>query len=342
MNKTMKIQKNKSLKQINAFKLDVFASEFIELKTIDDFYENIDYIAKKEKKMIIGDATNILFLSDFDGLIVKNSIKGIEILDNDRRVTTSPVLVYSGEVWDDFVHFAVNNGLGGGIENLVKIPGRVGSGIVQNIGAYGVEIKDLLLSVEAYSFENNKIITLKKSELEFEYRNSFFKKNNGKYFIISAIFKLENKPKSFILNYGNIKNELKNIDKLTPLVIADTISEIRESKLPDYKIIGNCGSFFKNPIISYSLFNLLKSKYKNIPYYKINENLVKIPAAWLIESSGFKGYQLGGAAVYDRHSLIIINKNNASPNDIKSLSDRIINKVFEEFNIKLQAEVIFV
>ena len=257
MNKTIKIQKNKSLKQINAFKLDVFASEFIELKTMNDFHENIEYISKKDKKMIIGDATNILFLNDFDGLIVKNSIKGIEKLPN-----SSPLLIkaYSGEIWNDFVHFSVNNDLGGGIENLVKIPGRVGSGIVQNIGAYGVEIKDLLVSVEAYSFENNKIITFKKEELNFEYRNSFFKKNNGKYFIISAIFQLQNKPKSFILDYGNIKNNLKNIDKLTPLIIANTISKIRENKLPDYKVIGNCGSFFKNPIINYSLFNLLKSK----------------------------------------------------------------------------------
>lgn len=334
----MKIYKNKSLKEINAFKLDVFASELLELKTKDDFYQSIDYISKKDKKMIIGDATNILFLDNFDGLIVKNSIKGIE------EVSNSPLLIkaYSGETWDNFVNFAVNKGFGGGIENLVKIPGKLGSCIVQNIGAYGVEIKDLLLSVEAYSFENNKIITLKKEELNFEYRNSFFKKNNGKYFIISAIFKLENKPKSFILDYGNIKNELKNIDKLSPLIIANTISKIRGNKLPDYKLIGNCGSFFKNPIINYSLFNLLKSKYKNIPSYKINENLVKIPAAWLIESSGFKGYELGGASVYDKHSLIIINKNNATPNDIKSLADKIIQKVFKDFSIKLEPEVILV
>ncbi len=331
------IYKNRSLKECNGFKLDVYASEFLKLKTIDDFYENISYIAEKNKKLIIGDATNILFLNDFDGLIVKNSIKGIEIIDKEGLIK-----VYSGEIWNDFVMFAVKNNFGGGIENLVKIPGRTGSGIVQNIGAYGVEIKDLLVSVEAYSFENNKIVTFTKKELNFEYRNSFFKKNSGKYFIISAIFKLQNKPESFILDYGNIKNNLKNIDKLTPLIIAETISKIRESKLPDYKVIGNCGSFFKNPVINYPLFNSLKSKYKNIPSYKVNEQSVKIPAAWLIEQAGFKGYQHKGAAVYENHSLIIINKNNAKPHEIKELSDLIINKVFKDFKIKLQPEVIFV
>jgi UDP-N-acetylmuramate dehydrogenase len=269
----------------------------------------------------------------------------IEIPEIEGRYGNLPVRyikVGSGEIWDDFVYFSVNKGLGGGIENLVKIPGKVGSGIVQNIGAYGVEIKDLLVSVEAYDFENNKIVNLKKEELEFEYRNSFFKKRNGKYFIISAIFKLENKPKSFILDYGNIKNNIDKHTELTPLIIANTISKIRESKLPDYKVLGNCGSFFKNPIINYNLFNLLKSKYKNIPSYKIDEDFVKIPAAWLIETSGFKGYQFGGAKVYENHSLIIVNENNATPKDIKTLSDLIINKVFDDFSIKLEPEVIFV
>jgi len=334
----MRISKNKSLKKLNAFKLDIFASEFIELKTIDDFYKNIDKISKKDKKLIIGDATNILFLNDFNGLIIKNSIKGINIID----INLGLIKVFSGEIWNDFVYFAVKNEFGGGIENLAKIPGRVGSGIVQNIGAYGVEIKDLLVSVEAYSFENNKTITFKKEELNFDYRSSFFKKNNEKYFIISAIFKLKNKPKSFILDYGNIKNNLKKIDKLTPLIIAQTISKIRENKLPDYKEIGNCGSFFKNPVINYTLFNSLKSKYKNIPSYKINEESVKIPAAWLIEEAGLKGFELNGAAVYENHALILINKNDATSNDIKNLSDKIINKVFEKFKIKLTPEVIFI
>ena len=254
--------------------------------------------------------------------------------------------MFSGVEWGGFVDFVVGRGLGGGIENLVEIPGKVGSAIVQNIGAYGVEIKDLLVSVEAYSFEDNKIISFKKSELEFEYRNSFFKKNSNKYFIISAIFQLENKPKSFILDYGNIKSNLSNDIELSPLLIATVIRKIRQSKLPDYKVLGNCGSFFKNPVIDFNLFNLLKSKYKEnekkIPNYKVNENLIKIPAAWLIETAGFKGFRLGGAAVYENHSLIIVNYDNASPKDIKSLSDMIIAKVFDDFMIKLEPEVIFV
>jgi len=337
----MKIEKNKSLKEHTGFKLDIKASEFIELKNKKDFFDLVEVLnEKKYKKIIIGDATNILFLDDYDGLVVKNSIKGIEILEANNEFKT--VKVFSGVVWDDFVDFAVNNNLGGGIENLISIPGRLGSAIVQNIGAYGVEVKDIILSVEAYCFETNELVTFTSLELGFEYRNSFFKKNADKYFIISAVFKLKNKPKDFILDYGNIKKNISDDTELSPLVIANIIKKIRNSKLPDHKVLGNCGSFFKNPVIDYTLFNLLKSKHENIPNYKINENFVKIPAAWLIETAGFKGYKEGGAMVYEHHSLIIVNFDNAKPYDIKNLSDKIIKKVFEDFSISLEPEVIFI
>jgi len=337
----MKIEKNKSLKDYTGFKLDIIASQFIELKKESDFFDLLEFLSlNKEKKIIIGDATNILFLDDYDGIVIKNSIEGIELTETSDK--TKIIKVSSGVIWDDFVDFAVNNNLGGGIENLVSIPGRLGSAIVQNIGAYGVELKDIILSVEAYCFETKKIVTFTKSELEFEYRNSFFKKNSDKYFIISALFELVNNPKDFILDYGNIKKNIANDIELSPLVIANTIRKIRNSKLPDHKVLGNCGSFFKNPVIDYNLFNLLKSKNENIPNYKINEELVKIPAAWLIENAGFKGYKEGGAMVYEHHSLIIVNFDNAKPSDIKNLSDKIIKKVFEKFSIKLEPEVIFI
>ena len=198
----MNIEKNKSLRNLNAFKLDIIADEYLEFTDIADLDYLAEYFLKKDKKIIIGDATNILFLNDFKGLVVKNSLKGIDIIE---RGNYYYIKVFSGENWSDFVKFSVNMGLGGGIENLTDIPGKVGSGIVQNIGAYGVEIKDILFSVQAYSLRHNKIINFKPSELSFGYRESLFKKKSNRYFIISAIFKLQNKPEGFILDYGNIK-----------------------------------------------------------------------------------------------------------------------------------------
>ncbi len=336
----MNIIKNKSLKELNAFKLDVYASEFLCINSIQEFNEAINYIKSKPKKMIIGEASNILFLDNFDGLIIKNDIKGSKIISNQDDKTL--IEVSSGEIWDEFVSYIVNLGYGGGIENLAFIPGKVGSAVVQNIGAYGVELKDILHSIKAYSFKDNCYVNFNADDLNFGYRNSFFKQNQGDFFIVSAVFLCLYQPKNFILSYGGVKNNLKDGAKLSPKIVYDTIKKIRQEKLPDHKKIGNCGSFFKNPVIEPILFDKLKKQYPNMPYYLLENGYIKIPAAWLIENCGLKGYSIGGAEVYKNHALILINNQNASPKDIEDLAKKIILDVKNKFFIELEPEVIFV
>ncbi len=335
----LNIIKNQSLKSFNTFNIDVNTQFFLYLEHKDQLLEL--FSDKIDKFLVIGEGSNILFTKNIDYLIIKNSIKGKKIVfETDKEIIFN---ISSGENWNDLVwEFSKLNY--GGIENLVKIPGNIGAAAVQNIGAYGIEIKDVVESVEVFDTEKKEFKTLLKEKLNFSYRDSIFKKQKN-LIVTSVNIKLIKNPQKFNINYKGIKENLTN-NNPTPHKIAEIIANIRENKLPDPKKIGNAGSFFKNPIITIELFNSLKEKYPEMPFYNLND-LKKIPAAWLIEKANFKGYKIGDVGVYKDHALILVNDFNslATPlkergKDIYSLSQKIIDKVYQIFSIKLEREVL--
>jgi len=336
----MKIEVNKSLINYNTCKINVSANNFIEVsKTIE-----IDKITETIKNLpkpiyILGMGANTLFTNNFKGTIIHLNTKGIHLeFENDKYVLLK---VQSGEIWDDFATYCVENNYYG-VENLVAIPSSIGAVAIQNIGAYGTEASDIIHEVYYTDIKNGKNIILSNKECNFSYRNSIFKnKLKDRIIITSVIFKLS-KTASFKLEYGQIQNELKinNITNPQLIDIANTIRNIRKSKLPDYKIHGNAGSFFKNPIVGIDKFKILKNKFPKMVSYKINDNTYKIAAGWLIDNAGLKGYSIGDAMVHTNQALVIINIGNASGNNFKDLSKYIQNKINKLYNIQLHPEVI--
>jgi UDP-N-acetylmuramate dehydrogenase len=334
------LHRNYSLKPYNTFGLDVKANYFCEY---DSVHELVDFLSETDLKshpvFFLGGGSNVLFTKDFDGLILYSSIVGTEIVYEDHDFVY--VRVGAGVDWDEFVAWSVENDFGG-VENLSLIPGHIGATPVQNIGAYGVEAKDVIDVVEAVSFESGKICKFLNEECEFAYRDSIFKNAlKDKYIITRVTFKLSKKP-TFILNYGNVLHHLQEkYGNPTLWNIRQTIIEIRENKLPDPKKTGNAGSFFKNPVVAEDVYLLLKEQNPDIPSYKV-ENGFKIPAAWLIDQCNLKGIKIGGAQVHDIQPLVIINTGNATSADIVALSDHVRQKVKDNFGITLHKEVIFI
>jgi len=344
----MKIIKNYNLKNHNTFGFEIFAKKFVE-------YENetelIDFLKKNnsEKLLHIGGGSNLLFLSDFDGTILHSAIKFIAPLSHPEGGATSVafVRVGAGVVWDNFVAEMVDSGFGG-VENLSLIPGEVGAAAVQNIGAYGVEIQDIISKVEVIDVETLQKKNFDVSECRYNYRESIFKTDfKGKFIVTAVIFRLSKTPK-LKLDYGAIKEHLKNIKNPNIQDVRNAVIEIRKNKLPDTKILGNAGSFFKNPYCSKEHFEILQKNYPNIPFYPQNDNStlpsksIKLSAAWLIEQCGWKGKTLGGAAVYHLQPLVLVNQGNATPQDVANLSIEIQKSVKEKFCVELEAEVNFV
>lgn len=331
----MNILQDSSLLNFNSFGVNHKSKYLIIIENRDDISNIINNKdIRNEKKLIIGGGSNILFTKDFDGIVLVNKIMGIDKFYEDENIVK--IKVGSGENWDEFVSYCVENSYYG-VENLSLIPGSVGAAPIQNIGAYGVEIKDFIDNVIVYDLEENKEKIYNRKSCCFEYRNSIFKKNKkNKYFITHVDFILNKKP-NYILNY----KELKNLDKdrISLKSLRDEIIKIRNSKLPNPKILGNAGSFFKNPIISQSLYNDIKSEYRDISGYMMGENNIKISAAWLIEKCGWKGKVLEKIGVYKKHALVLVNYGEESGNKIKNLSEEISKSVKEKFNIKLEAEV---
>ena len=281
--------------------------------------------------------SDFLFIGDFKGTVLYPTIMGKEIiLENEDYVD---VRVGAGENWDDFVLWAVDRGYGG-IENLSLIPGNVGAAPVQNVGAYGMEAADTIESLEVIDIIKGEETQISKSECEFSYRSSKFKGEwKNLYIITSVVFKLSKKPK-FKLDYGKIRDEIASLGKSVSLSsIREAVIKIRESKLPDYKILPNAGSFFKNPIVDKFLADKLKQKYPNMPYYIMNEKSVKLAAGWMIESCGWKGKRVGNVGVYEKQSLVIINYGGSNGMDIAKLSNEIKNSVFFKFGVMLCPEV---
>ena len=327
--------KNYSLKNYNSFRVNHKANFFLKIennKSLIDFLSDKKF--KNEKKLILGGGSNILFTKDFKGVILYSCIKGIHILEENNNHIK--VKVGSGENWDDFVKFCVTKNWYG-IENLSLIPGSVGAAPIQNIGAYGVEIKDYIYDVNGIDLKNNIKKTYSNKSCNFEYRDSIFKRELKNNFFVTEVTFVLMKNKKFTLDYSELKNI--NSQGLTIQNIRDKIIEIRNSKLPDPKLLANAGSFFKNPIINIKIATKIKEKYNDFKCYQINESMVKISAAWLIEKSGWKGHKEKNIGVYNKHALVLVNYSSENGKDIKMLSNKIKESVLEKFNIILEKEV---
>ena len=289
------------------------------------------------KYLFLGAGTNILFTSDFNGTIINASYNSVSIVEENNRNVV--VCADAGLIWDNFVKWCVSHNLGG-VENLSSIPGTVGAAPVQNIGAYGSEIKDVLREVRAINLSTGKVELFLADKCRFSYRDSIFKKElKGKYFISKVCFNLIKNPDKFNTQYGILEERVSRIGKKNLNTIRQAVMEIREEKLPDPAITGNTGSFFKNPVINRQLFESIHNKNPEMPYYKTGENHIKVPAGWLIEECGWKGFREGDTGVHNKQALVLVNYGNATGNEILNMAERIIESVNLRFGIKLEKEV---
>ncbi len=332
----MDVKENYSLKKYNSFNIDVIAKEFIQINSIKELID-LQKNSKNKNKLFIGGGSNILFTNNFEGLVVHINLKGISVKKINENF--SEIKVMSGENWNEFVNWCIENNLGG-IENLSLIPGNVGAAPIQNIGAYGVELKDVFISCEVYDLNTEKLNIYNLNDCKFGYRDSIFKKNKN-LIVVSVKMKLSSKNHKINSSYGGINDELKKLNIKEPTIkdISNVVCEIRNKKLPNPNKIGNAGSFFKNPIVNSKKINWLKENFNNIPFYKIDENSYKIPAAWLIETSGFKGKDFGNFGVHKTQPLVLVNYGKASGGDINKLSLSIKEVVNKIFKIELETEV---
>ncbi len=332
----MQILKNISLKNYNTFGIDVKASSFIEINAISDLKSVVD---NQSDFFILSGGSNLLLTKNIEKLVIYLNIKGIEIVkqeDNDVFIK-----VNAGENWHEFVLWCIDRNFGG-LENMSLIPGNVGTSPIQNIGAYGVELKDSMHELEALEIATGNLVTFSNESCSFGYRNSVFKNElKGKYIITSVTFKLTRETHILNSSYGAIQSELEKEKIKNPTIkdISNAVIAIRQSKLPDPKEIGNSGSFFKNPVILKHQFRQLQHKYPEVPHYITSDTEVKVPAGWLVEQCGFKGKRFGDAGVHKKQALVLVNYDNATGQEIFELSKRIQKTVFEKFEIQLEAEV---
>ena len=333
----MKINKEASLKKFNTFNVSETANFIYEVEEISELKGILS--DRKGKILILGGGSNILFTKRFEGTIINLKNKGIKIISENKDSIL--VEVCAGENWNDFVIWAVENNYGG-IENLSLIPGNVGAAPIQNIGAYGVELKDIFYSCSGIELDSLKEFEMNKSECKFSYRNSIFKNElKDKVVITSIKLNLTKDNHHFNIAYKDLKENLSN-SELSLKVISDEVIKIRQSKLPDHKSVGNCGSFFKNPIVSLSKLKKIKAVYPNLPSFKIDSNNYKIPAAWLIEKSGFKERGNKNVGVYDNQPLVIINHGRATGKEILDFANEIKETIYNNFNIQLEEEVLII
>ncbi len=334
----MQLQKNISLKPYNTFGIDLPAEYLLEVSDLAQLPEIAEDKTLPTQKHVLGGGSNILLTKPVAGLVLLNKLNGISVeREDDEHVWLN---VSAGEVWHEFVLYAINNNLAG-IENLALIPGTVGASPIQNIGAYGVEAKETIDSVTGWHWEEAEFISYSNASCDFGYRDSIFKRElKDKLFITSVTFRLDKKP-HYNVSYGAIEQELEKmaVTSLSIKAIADAVIAIRSSKLPDPKKTGNAGSFFKNPTITLEHFEMLQTNYPNIPCYPVSDIMVKVPAGWLIEQCGWKGTRRGDAGVHEKQALVIANYGNASGDEIWALSEEILQSVKERFGILLEREV---
>lgn len=326
-----------NVKEFTTFGIEASAKEIHTFSSVEELKSLLTKFSN-EQQLILGGGSNVLFTQDFDGVVLINKIVGIEVASEDED--TANLKVGAGEIWHDFVLHCVNNGLGG-IENLSLIPGSVGASPMQNIGAYGVEIKDVFVELEALNKSTLEIETFDRESCEFGYRESVFKRAlKDKYIITSVTYNLSKKP-TINSSYGAINGELneRGIENPTIKDISDVVIAIRQSKLPDPKEIGNAGSFFKNPVVPKEILKSIQENYSDVPNYPVDEQHVKLAAGWLIEKAGWKGKTYDNYGVHKKQALVLVNYGGAKGKDIFDLSENIIADIHSKFGIKLEREV---
>lgn len=335
----MEIAKNFSLKRFNTFGIDAKAKAFVEITSEEDVLEILSLKNfKNYRKFILGGGSNILFTKDFDGLVIKNSIPGIEIISEDDATAT--IEVGAGVIWNDLVTYCVNRNLGG-IENLALIPGTTGAVPIQNIGAYGEELSETFLKLDGVFINSVEKEIFVKNDCRFAYRNSIFKNELKDKFVITKICLKLNKNPVIKTEYGNVKNELDKTGKtdFTIKDLSEVITKIRKEKLPDPSVIGNAGSFFKNPEIKSEEYDLLREKFPDLKGYPSDDGNVKISAAWLIEKAGWKGFRKGSTGTHINHALVIVNYGTATGEEVLHFAKEIKKSIYEKFGVVLENEV---
>lgn len=334
----MIMEQKYSLLSHNTFGIDVSAARFLEYSSVDELHRLIDSGQVTSPYLHIGGGSNLLFTKDYEGTVLHSRIEGVEVADEtDDEIV---VRVGAGVVWDDFVDYCVKHHWYGA-ENLSLIPGEVGASAVQNIGAYGVEVKDLIVRVETLNIEGKERV-YDISECGYSYRDSIFKRPaNKSVFVTYVSFKLS-KKEYYTLDYGTIRRELEKYPAVTLETVRRVIIAIREEKLPDPRVMGNAGSFFMNPIVSRVKFEALQEEYPHMPFYEIDADRIKIPAGWMIDQCGWKGKALGPAAVHDKQALVLVNRGGAKGADVIALSDAVRASVREKFGIDIHPEVNFI
>jgi UDP-N-acetylmuramate dehydrogenase len=338
----MNIRKNFSLKQLNTFGIEARAAFFVEVASEEELRQVLlheEYTSLP--RLILGGGSNLLFTKDFDGLVIKINLQGITVIEEGEH--SMLIKAGAGVVWHEFVLYTIEKGLAG-VENMSLIPGTVGAAPMQNIGAYGAEIKDVFESLEAMSVKDGTIRTFDGPACNFGYRESVFKKEaKNQYIITSVTFRLQKTP-VYNTSYGAIQDTLAQmgVKELSLKAVSDAVVQIRKSKLPDPAEIGNAGSFFKNPEISSEHYYKLKTQYPEMPGYAVASGNVKVPAGWLIEKCGWKGKRTGEVGVHTNQALVLVNYGNGKGNDIVALSEQIQAAVKQSFNIELSPEVNFI
>ena len=335
----MQIKENVSLKPYNTFGIDASAKYFVAFNNVIDLEEILNsQLQTSNSQLVLGGGSNVLFTKNFDGIVLKNEIKGIEIVKDLEDYNY--LKAGAGENWHQFVLHCVQNNYAG-IENLSLIPGNVGASPMQNIGAYGVEIKDVFYELEAVHRQDRTVQKFGLEDCSFGYRESVFKNKFKDQFIITSVTYRLNKKPSFNTSYGAINQELEimGVKNLSMQAISQAIINIRTSKLPDPKDLGNAGSFFKNPVISNEQFNALKQAFPNVIAFSSGAQHTKLAAGWLIEQCGWKGYRKGDAGCFSKQALVLVNYGNATGSEIFDLSEEIIHSVKKKFNLVLEREV---
>lgn len=334
------MQHHFSLKSLNTFGLDVYAKHYFSLLDIQQLTDLNNISDFRTNRLILGGGSNVLFTKDFDGLVIHNELKGKKIVFEDDNIVQ--LKVAAGENWHELVLFTIENNWGG-IENLSLIPGKVGASPMQNIGAYGVELKDVFLELEAWNIQKQQIEVFDKAKCEFGYRESIFKNSaKDQYIILSVTLELQKHPKINIA-YGAIEAVLNSKKISSPSIkdVSDAVIEIRQSKLPNPTVIGNAGSFFKNPYISKTQYLQLQKEYPTIPSYPVDDLTVKVPAGWLIDQAGWKGKRFGDYGVHKNQALVLVNYGSAKGQDIAHLAAKIQMDILKKYQIELQTEVNF-
>jgi UDP-N-acetylmuramate dehydrogenase len=334
----MKIQTNFSLKKYNTFGIEAKAKQFIAVRSTAELTSVLEQ-NKSANKFILGGGSNMLLTKDIDALVIHIDLKGKRIIaENEGYVWVES---QAGENWHEFVLWTINQNFGG-LENMSLIPGNVGATPVQNIGAYGAEIKDTFISCEALTTINNELKTFTKEECHFGYRESVFKNEvKDQYIITSVVFKLTKRDHKINTSYGDITNELakKNITNPSLKDVSDAVIAIRQNKLPDPKELGNSGSFFKNPILLKTDFEKIHQQFPEMKYYDVSETEVKVPAGWLIEQAGFKGKRFGDAGIHKNQALVLVNYGSATGQEILNVSKSIQETIYKIYGIYIEAEV---